>query len=73
MNDDLKVPTLEELGVEEEKFNKLVEKMAEDAIASGSPGNKPRKATKKRWSSCTRRHIQEELSAFSGQLEMPGA
>jgi alcohol dehydrogenase len=46
LNDDLKVPTLEELGVEEEKFNKLVEKMAEDAIASGSPGNNPRKATK---------------------------
>jgi len=46
LNDDLKVPTLEELGVEEEKFNKLLEKMAEDAIASGSPGNNPRKATK---------------------------
>ncbi len=46
LNDDLKVPTLEELGVEEEKFNKVVEKMAEDAIASGSPGNNPRKATK---------------------------
>jgi alcohol dehydrogenase class IV len=46
LNDDLKVPTLEELGVEEEKFNKLVEKMAEDAIASGSPGNNPRKATR---------------------------
>jgi alcohol dehydrogenase class IV len=46
LNDDLKVPTLEELGVEEEKFNKLLERMAEDAIASGSPGNNPRKATK---------------------------
>ena len=46
LNEDLKVPSLEELGVEEEKFNKLVEKMAEDAIASGSPGNNPRKATK---------------------------
>jgi alcohol dehydrogenase class IV len=46
LNEDLKVPTLEELGVGEEKFNKLVEKMAEDAIASGSPGNNPRKATK---------------------------
>jgi alcohol dehydrogenase class IV len=46
LNEDLKVPTLEELGVDEEKFNGLVEKMAEDAIASGSPGNNPRKATK---------------------------
>ena len=46
LNEDVKVPSLEELGVDEEKFNKLVEKMAEDAIASGSPGNNPRKATK---------------------------
>jgi alcohol dehydrogenase class IV len=46
LNDDLKVPTLEGLGVEEEKFNKIIEKMADDGIASGSPGNNPRKATK---------------------------
>ncbi len=43
---DLKVPTLKELGVEEEKFNSIVEQMAADAIASGSPGNNPRKATR---------------------------
>jgi len=46
LNEDLKVPSLEELGGAEEKFGKLVEKMAEAAIASGSPGNNPRKATK---------------------------
>ncbi len=45
MNDDLKVPTLEQLGVEEKKFNAVMNKMAADAIASGSPGNNPRKAT----------------------------
>ena len=45
LNMDLKVPTLRELGVEEKKFNAVVEKMAADAIASGSPGNNPRKAT----------------------------
>jgi len=46
LNVDLKVPTLRELGVEEKKFNSVVEQMAADAIASGSPGNNPRKATK---------------------------
>ena len=46
LNIDLKVPTLRELGVEEKKFNSVVEQMAVDAIASGSPGNNPRKATK---------------------------
>lgn len=46
LNVDLKVPTLRELGVEEKKFNSIVEQMAADAIASGSPGNNPRKATR---------------------------
>jgi alcohol dehydrogenase class IV len=45
LNDDLKVPTLRGLGVEEKKFNSVVKQMAADAIASGSPGNNPRKAT----------------------------
>jgi alcohol dehydrogenase class IV len=42
---DLKVPTLAALGVEEKKFDSIVDQMARDAIASGSPGNNPRKAT----------------------------
>jgi len=42
----LEVPTLSNLGVEKDKLDKLVSKMADDAIASGSPGNNPRKATK---------------------------
>ncbi len=45
LNDDLKVPTLKGLGVEEQKFKSVVKQMAADAIASGSPGNNPRKAT----------------------------
>jgi len=43
---DIKVPSLRELGVEKEKLNKLAPQMAEDAIASGSPANNPRQATK---------------------------
>jgi alcohol dehydrogenase class IV len=43
---DIKVPSLQELGVDKEKLDKLAPRMAEDAIASGSPANNPRQATK---------------------------
>ncbi len=42
----IKIPSLKELGVDKEKLDQLAPKMAEDAIASGSPGNNPRQATK---------------------------
>jgi len=42
----LEIPTLTEMGVSEEKLDSVVAKMADDAIASGSPANNPRKATK---------------------------
>ena len=43
---DIKIPSLKELGVDKERLDQLAPKMAEDAIASGSPGNNPRQATK---------------------------
>jgi alcohol dehydrogenase class IV len=43
---DVQIPLLSELGVDENKLEKLAPKMAEAAIASGSPGNNPRQATK---------------------------
>ncbi len=43
---DIKVPSLRELGVDKEKLGKLAPKMTEAAIASGSPANNPRQATK---------------------------
>ena len=43
--DDVGVPTLEELGLDGDQFEALAPKMASDGIASGSPGNNPRKAT----------------------------
>ena len=46
LSDDLKVPSLSGLGVEEKKFNAVVKEMAADAIANGSRGNNPRKATR---------------------------
>ena len=44
--EDIEIPSLEELGVEEEKLAELAPQMAEDALASGSPANNPRQATK---------------------------
>jgi alcohol dehydrogenase class IV len=43
---DIKVPSLRGLGVDKGKLDKLAPKMTEDAIASGSPANNPRQATK---------------------------
>ena len=43
---DVKIPPLTALGITREKLDKVVTTMADDAIASGSPGNNPRKATR---------------------------
>jgi alcohol dehydrogenase class IV len=45
LNADLLIPTLRGLKIDEVKFDAVVAKMAADAIASGSPGNNPRKAS----------------------------
>lgn len=42
----LDIPTLAGLGVAENKLDEYAEKMADDALASGSPGNNPRLAAK---------------------------
>lgn len=42
---ELKTPTLEEFGIEKEKFLSVVEKMAFDAMDSGSPQNTQREIT----------------------------
>ena len=41
INKDLKVPTLAEFGVDRKYFDEVVQTMAEQAIASGSPSNNP--------------------------------
>jgi alcohol dehydrogenase class IV len=43
---DVKIPSLKGLGVQEERLDQLAPAMADAAIASGSPGNNPRQATK---------------------------
>ena len=44
---DIQMPRLGEIGIDKTDFDKVVEKMAADAIASGSPANNPRQATQK--------------------------
>jgi alcohol dehydrogenase class IV len=44
--EDIEIPCLKDLGVDKGKLEELAPQMAEDAIASGSPGNNPRQATK---------------------------
>lgn len=39
---DLKIPNMKAYGIDKEKFDQVVSKMATDALASGSPGNNPR-------------------------------
>lgn len=43
---DIKIPSLRELGVDKAKLDQLAPKMSDDAIASGSPANNPRQATR---------------------------
>lgn len=40
------IPTLEEFGIDKEKFFEVMDKMADDAIASGSPANTIKDVTK---------------------------
>ena len=45
MNRDVAIPSLCQLGVHKERYESLLEKMAGDALASGSPANNPRVPT----------------------------
>lgn len=42
---DIQIPSISGLGIDKEKFEAAIPKMATDAIASGSPSNNPRFAT----------------------------
>jgi len=43
---DIRIPSVRELGVDKAKLDRLAPKMSDDAIASGSPANNPRQATR---------------------------
>lgn len=45
LNADLQVPTPADFGIDKADFFAIVDNMAEQAIASGSPGNNPRVPT----------------------------
>ena len=42
---DIQMPRLGEIGIDKEKFEQVIDQMAVDAIASGSPANNPRQAS----------------------------
>jgi len=42
---DIQMPHLGEIGIDKEKFEQVIDQMAVDAIASGSPANNPRQAS----------------------------
>ena len=44
--EETEVPSLHELGVDKARLEELAPRMADDALASGSPGNNPRPATR---------------------------
>ncbi|MGO3385670.1 MAG: iron-containing alcohol dehydrogenase, partial [Acinetobacter guillouiae] len=46
INTSLQVPTLEAFGADKQYFDEVVNTMAEQALASGSPSNNPRLPTK---------------------------
>ncbi len=43
---DLNIPNLKTWGIDEQKFQQVIDKMSTDAIASGSPANNPKVPTK---------------------------
>ncbi|MBT8767072.1 iron-containing alcohol dehydrogenase [Metapseudomonas boanensis] len=45
LNDELQVPTPAQFGIDRERFFQLMPTMAQQALASGSPGNNPRVPT----------------------------
>lgn len=45
LNEELQVPTPEQFGIDRERFFELMPTMAQQALASGSPGNNPRVPT----------------------------
>jgi alcohol dehydrogenase class IV len=42
----LKIPTLKEYGIKKDEFDRVVDKMAQDAMASGSPSNTIKEVSK---------------------------
>lgn len=45
LNRDVAIPSMRQIGIEEGRYEAVLEKMAVDALASGSPANNPRPAT----------------------------
>lgn len=63
---DLEIPSLKEWGIDESAFNQSLDKMATDALASGSPAHHPRLLTKEEliqlYQRCYAYSYEEEVS-----------
>lgn len=59
---DIQMPRLGEIGIDKEKFEQVIEQMATDAIASGSPANNPRQATQEEIVSLYRKCFSQRIT-----------
>lgn len=59
----VKIPTITSLGIDKNDYLKLVDRMAEDAVLSGSPANNPRVPTKSEIANLYRYALATDLGA----------
>ncbi|MYG00042.1 iron-containing alcohol dehydrogenase [Candidatus Poribacteria bacterium] len=59
---DIQMPRLGEIGIDKEKFEQVIEQMADDAIASGSPANNPRQASQEEIVSLYRKCFSQRIT-----------
>lgn len=67
---DLNIPNMKTWGIEEERFQQVVDKMATDALASGSPGNNPRVPTHEEIADLYYRCFSYDFSAGTTTLSL---
>jgi alcohol dehydrogenase len=60
LNRDVNIPSLRALNIAEDRYESLLDKMAADALASGSPANNPRVSTQEEIVALYRRVYTEE-------------
>ncbi len=59
---DIQMPRLGEIGIDKGKFEQVIEQMAADAIASGSPANNPRQASQEEIVSLYRKCFSQRIT-----------
>ncbi|PLT32741.1 iron-containing alcohol dehydrogenase [Bacillus sp. V5-8f] len=67
---DLQIPNMKAWGLDEDRFGQVVDKMAVDALASGSPGNNPRVPTHEEIVDLYHRCFSYDFSAGAATLSI---